>query len=136
MADTFEIVSQRLTAEIVGGHDLVDVWEIGAKSKPSGIYYTFRIGRDEHTQEGVAHKAAQLAAELEHIAGHDHVREVAYVQEIGTNGQLVDHVDVHYQTLDGRHQGAQRYPLHGITGERVVEHVEQAVGHLDLISGL
>jgi hypothetical protein len=136
VAETFEIVGQRLTADIVGGHDLIDVWEVSAKSRPTGVYFTFRVGLDEHRPEIVDARAAQIARELERVAAHQHVSEVAYVQEIGRTGQLVDHVDVHYSTLDGRHHGATRYPLDGITADTVVEHVEQAVAHLDAIAGL
>lgn len=136
MAETYEIVSQRLTQELVGGHDLVDVWEIGAKTLPGGVYFVFRVGKDQHTAEAVQVEASRRAMELQTVHDHPSVTDLQYVPNIGPNGQLIDEIDVHYTTGDGRHGGAIRTPLHGFSAETVSRHVDEAVNHLDTIRAL
>lgn len=130
MADTFEIVSQRLTQELVGGHDLIDVWEIGARTRPRGIYFVFRVGEDEHEPERVGAEAERLAEQLEALASHEAVEQVAYVQSIASNGQLADELDVHYMDAGGRHRGVVRVPLPNLNAELTLPHIEAQVAHM------
>lgn len=136
MADTYEIVSQRQTKEIVGGTELVDVWEIGARSRPSGVYFAFRVRPDMHTEAHVSALAAEYAAMLEAIAGHPNVEAVAWVQHITPAGSLSDECSIHYRSESGSHRGSFQLPFHALNPEVVERHIRESVDHLGAIAGL
>lgn len=136
MAETFEIISSRQTKEIVGGHDLVDVWEVGAKTRPHGIYFAFRVPKDRYTPEHVGREAAGIAEFLGALREHPHVTGVAYVQTIGPNGSLVDELDVYYETADGKHRGELRTPIAGATVATLHAHLDDAIGVVHSIRDL
>lgn len=135
MAQLYDILTQRQTKELVG-HDLIDVWEIGARSKPSGVYFAFRVTPDRHTAAEVDAEASELAQSIEGILSHPNVSSVAYVQSINSTGGLSDECDVHYASTDGRHRGQLRVPFRGLTPETIDRHVGEAVSHLADVAGL
>lgn len=136
MAEHFRIVSQRETHEVVGGHELLDVWEIGATTIPHNIFYAFRVGIDQHTPEQVAAEAERFALVIEEIRQYEGVTGVAYTQQITPDGRLADEIDVYYQTPDRRHRGVLRFPLHSVQSSTAQAAVDDSCRHLGSIAEL
>jgi hypothetical protein len=109
MADYATIVSIHKTEQLIGGSTLQTVYEVGAESKPHGIYFEFRetaaelIGGQPEVviTSGIigliVAQANTLGYEIEQFLATPGVVTMQYVQDVNAAGQLIDLMDVYVQ---------------------------------------
>jgi hypothetical protein len=108
VADTYDIVSRRQTEELLGGTTLQDVIEVGFVTKPSGIYVQTRMALPLISPQQIAQTVFPIAANIESLLHDPNVAAIVYIQDVNAAGQLIDVLEITYQSDDGRATGTYR----------------------------
>src|SRR5437763_16981710 len=94
MANLGRIVAQAQSIELRGTAKPSDVMEIGAITKPSEVFFQFRIPIGVWRAEGAIPVAEAYAEQIEIIMGSPLVFGMSYVQDVNLAGNLVDYMDI------------------------------------------
>jgi hypothetical protein len=99
------ILSTRQTVQLLGGTQLEDVWEVSIETIPSQVFAVFRRPVNQIQANLLPLDADQLGQELELVAAHAFVVDVAYRQGVTPAGALTDLYDIYVTSTSGLSSG-------------------------------
>lgn len=136
MAQFYDVVFQHQTVELLGGTRTVPVMEIGAETKPSGIYWQKRVNLSVYVPDVIDSLLASDANVIEEIARLPTVAGIVYVQDVNLAGLLIDELEITVTDSSGASSRTLIWPVEQLFIEDVTPAVDQMTTALDAVQRL
>lgn len=94
MADSYQVVSQRETVQVLSQTQVLDVEEVGFVTKPHGIYAQREVPLAAWAAEGAGAWIEPLATAIEGLMQTSAATFATFVQDVDASGLLTDYLDV------------------------------------------
>ena len=127
---SYKILRQKPDILVVGVNNVLDAVTVTAQD---GIYrIVFEFTRSTKSWEGGAVPAAAsfYAGGIQALAAYQHVQGMAYTQDSGAAGNLIDQMIITVGTDDGEQEASFVWPLETLDGTGVYAKVDSVFTHL------
>ncbi len=126
-ATAARIIFQHEGEQLRGGTQIQEVVEVGAESIPSAVFFQFRLGATGYTRAAGQAYADGFGLLIEGLLALPVVAAVSYVQDVDAAGQLLDQLEVFWQTEDGSAQGSIVTLMSSATQDTVTAQINAAM---------
>lgn len=121
------IAFQQQSEQLLGGSRLQRVVEIGATTVPSGVYFQTRLPAANYTRADGQNVIDVLSGAIEDSLVGPYIVGMQYRQDVNTAGQLLDQMEVFWETPDESAAGSIVLPLARVEPTYVNPAVQAAV---------
>lgn len=97
----YEVVSQSSTFRVNANNTTTAIEQITARSLLYDVTFTFNVTAATYNADGAAVLASEKTAQVNEIAGHDHVVALRGEEDQGSDGNLYNYLVVSVGTADG-----------------------------------
>lgn len=136
MADNYSIVAQYPTTEFLGGTQTRDVMAVGMRTRPSDIYFEFRLPRADYNARNVADSANGFSIILEQLTTITGVSGIQWIQQPTDAGQLRDALIVSVESDSGDSASSFVEPFARLTRKDVADRAGKLRAELNAAEGL
>jgi hypothetical protein len=93
MANSFVVVNQSAEIQVLGAKEVLDVQQVGIRTRPTGIYLEYPIPKIIWPTDGGMQILESLAAGVEQMVSEGFAVTGQHIQDVDENGLLVDYVE-------------------------------------------
>lgn len=136
MADNYELLSGEHTVELLGATDVQDVYQVTARSVPSGVVYHVRFPPVIQDATSVRDILAAWAGWYNDAAALPGVVGISTLQDVDLSGQLQDVNEVTVRSTSGKLTQTIAVSGEAMGTPKVAELVNAAVAQLNAIEGV
>lgn len=136
MAATYDTVSSQTVTEIISPTETAERLEIWSRAKPSDVVFAVRLAPILLGDGGEDEIIAFWADFYNTIASWTRVTNVAYVQDIGFNNELVDKVLVEVRSENGQFTTQREYNLLNLQLDWLNQELTKVALDLDKLQAL
>lgn len=121
------IVFQHQGEQLLGGTELQRVVEVGCLTRPSDVFFQFRLPATGYTRAAGAAYAEGFAIAIEDFLLTPPIVGVGYFQDLSPAGQLLDKLDLYWQSADGTADGVVPVLMSSLTEDQALAAVRAAM---------
>jgi hypothetical protein len=93
VAANYSIETQRRTVQVLGPTDVLDVMEVGARTRPHGVFFQRSVPYAAWETDGADSFVEPVAASIEGRLGDDFIGGAIYTQDVDATGLLQDLIE-------------------------------------------
>lgn len=145
MATNYDVVSARDTIEALGGIQTRPVYQVGATTKPNGVYWVRRFPVAEFSQIGEPTRIDPLVIDaelntdavfIEETLQLPNVIAIVYIQDQNAAGFLIDILEITVGDASGTVLETLRWPVANLSIGLITDAVSRVSADADAIKAL